>query len=68
MLTRTFIVPSGHGSCWLDPESLELASPQHEDADDRAAPSALPGRRASEPLRHRPFARLSAGRNLGQAS
>jgi hypothetical protein len=68
MLTRTFIVPAGHGSRWLDPDSLELALRQHEDADDRPVPSALSGRRASEPLRHRPFARLRTGRNLEQAS
>jgi hypothetical protein len=68
MLPRTFIVPPGHGSRWLDPDSLELEFRQREDADEPAAPSALPGWRASEPLRHRPFARLSTGERSKHAS
>lgn len=68
MLPRTFIVPPGHGSRWLDPESLDLAFRQHEDADEPAAGSSLPGARASEPLRHRPFARISAGQEARRAS
>ena len=68
MLTRTFIVPSGHGSRWLDPESVDLAFRRQEDADEQVALSALPRGRTSEPLRHRPFARLGTIRNLERAS
>jgi hypothetical protein len=67
MLPRTFIVPPGHGSRWLDPDSLELEFRQHEDADEQGS-ELVPGWRASEPLRYRPFARLSAGRESKNAS